>query len=362
MKIALLNLPLDNNYGGNLQRYALLKVLQDMGHEVTHIYLKVRRHLPWYKWAYSYPKRFVQRYMLGNNNTFVFEEKRFNEERNKGLALTLQFYDKYIHHTSECFTIKEIKQLCRDKYDAYLVGSDQVWRKGSTGQIGLKNYFLHFAAKENVRKYAYAVSLGVDNDLLSEKEHSDLGKLYSRFDAVSVREKSAIALFDQFGWVSPEAELCLDPTLLLESSDYIKLITEDNAVNLTEGKIYRYILDPTEKVKFVTEYYSKKLSEEYISVGLGDTAKVSISQWLNNIRMADFVITDSYHGVVFSVIFRRPFIFLGNKGRGNTRVQSLFEVLNLGDISEEVSDFSEVSQYLEDMKERSMAFLKRITM
>lgn len=78
--------------------------------------------------------------------------------------------------------------------------------------------------------------------------------------------------------------------------------------------------------------------------------------------MADFVITDSYHGVVFSVIFRRPFIFLGNKGRGNTRVQSLFEVLNLGDISEEVSDFSEVSQYLEDMKERSMAFLKRITM
>ena len=65
MKIALLNLPFDNNYGGNLQRYALIKVLQGMGHEVEHINLQCHYSLPLYKYPYSIPKRMIKKYLLG---------------------------------------------------------------------------------------------------------------------------------------------------------------------------------------------------------------------------------------------------------------------------------------------------------
>lgn len=360
MKIALLNLPFDNNYGGNLQRYALIKVLQGMGHEVEHINLQCPYSLPWYKYPYSIPKRMIKKYLLGQNDVDIWMEEKLNENLKQSLTLVSCFYDKYIPHTEVCTNIKQIIENTNGRFDAYLVGSDQVWRKGSTGQIGLKNYLLHFTERMNVKRFAYAVSFGVSGNLLSQKEIDSLKQDYFRFDAVSVREKSALDLLKDYGWNSPIPTLCLDPTLLLTQSDYSQLVEENEVENLTSGKIFSYILDETEKTKFVSNFYMKHFEKEIVKVGLNDTADVSICQWLNNIRCSDFVITDSYHGCVFSIIFNRPFVFLGNKGRGNSRIESLLEMLGINADETMKIDYTVLNESIESLKVKSLDFLNQI--
>lgn len=360
MKIALLNLPFDNNYGGNLQRYALIKVLQSMGHEVEHINLQCRYRLPWYKWPYSIPKRFIRRYLLGQKDVEVRMEMKRKREDEKRQTLCAAFYDRYIPHTPACTSIQQIRQITEDKYDAYVVGSDQVWRKGSTGQIGLANYLLRFTKDWNVKRIAYAVSFGIAGNILSKKEIATLKEDYTRFDAVSVREDSALRLLDSYGWTSPKAELCLDPTLLLPSDDYAQLAREAGTKDLTSGKIFCYILDETEKTHFVTGFYQSHMKKQIVNVGLSNTSDVSIAQWLNNIRCSDLVITDSFHGCVFSIIFNRPFVFLGNKGRGNARLESLFKMLQINAEDTEHIDYTELNRRMKELQDKSMDFLRHI--
>lgn len=360
MKIALLNLPIDNNYGGNLQRYALMTVLQRMGHDVTHICLLSHASLPWYKVPFSYFKRLFKRYVLNDKRVDVLYERNTNERYKESLKQTSLFYQKYIKHTSVCFTIRDIKKECKGNYEAYLVGSDQVWRNHSTGQVDIKDFFLSFTLKEDVKRYAYSVSLGKDDNLFSEAEIKCLRKLYNFFNLVSVRESSALRLFEQYGWNNPLASLCLDPTLLLDAEDYLAIIRNNKVEEMTEGKIFAYILDESDNNDRAIQLLSKQLSKSVILTGLESATMLSIPQWLNDIRCADFVITDSYHGTVFSIIFKKPFLFLGNQERGNTRIFSLFDTLHIHVDNGIVSDYEEVDTYIKQMRKESMDFLKRI--
>lgn len=360
MKIALLNLPFDNNYGGNLQRYALIKVLQGMGHEVEHINLHCSYSLPWYKYPYSIPKRIIIRYLLGQKNVDVLLEKHNKDIRKIIDANALAFYEKYIPHTFEVRNVSGIKKLLNSgNYDAVVVGSDQVWREGMTHSIGCENFFLKFVP-DDIKKIAYSVSMGTNKNEYSAKQTKKLAKLYARFDAVSVRELSALDLLRNFGWNKPKPCLCLDPTLLLTQNDYIKLIIENKVKNLTSDKIFSYILDETENTKSVLNVYRRHLEKEIIKVGLKDTTDVSICQWLNNIRCADLVITDSYHGCVFSIIFNRPFVFLGNEGRGNSRIESLFEILGIKMDNTEEIDFGVLNEKKMELKMKSIDFINKI--
>lgn len=357
MNIALLNLPIDNNYGGHLQRYALVKTLQKLGHTVTHINLITKPKLPWYKMPYSYSKRFISKYILRKKNIHIFHEQYVNVNNANKQILSNQFYQKYIPHTKSISTIKEIKNKCSNKYDAYIVGSDQVWRKSMTEQIGLKNYFFHFLKDQNVKRIAYAVSLGNDCCEFTPKDIKSLGSLYNKFNAVSLREISALNILEQCGWNSPKPEITLDPTLLLTAEDYSTLIGNSNSQSYTKGKIYSYILDLTiEKQNFIHNK-AKEQGLDYIIEGLDTSYNVSIEQWLCNIKNATMTITDSYHGTVFSIIFKKPFIFLGNNRRGNTRIESLFSILNISDKETLNLVWEHIDDRVNKLKAQSLSFL-----
>lgn len=360
MKIALLTLPIDNNYGGNLQRYALMTVLQRMGHDVIHIYLLAHARLPWYKVPFSYVKRLFKKFILCDNTVVLSYERITNERYEKSLHHTKLFYEKYIKHTNICYTIQDIKKECKGRYEAYLVGSDQVWRNHSTRQIDIKEFFLSFTLNEDVKRYAYSVSLGKEDNMFSEKEIKNLGQLYHQFNSVSVREISALRLFEQYGWNNPLASLCLDPTLLLDAEDYLVVIRNNKVEDMTGGKIFAYILDESDNNNKTIQSLSKQLSKSVICTGLENSTELSIPQWLNDIRCADFVITDSYHGTVFSIIFKKPFLFLGNQERGNARISSLFDILHIHVDKGIVSDYAEVDTFIKQMRKESMDFLKRI--
>ena len=357
MRIALLNLPIDNNYGGHLQRYALIKTLQRLGHTIVHINLKTKTQLPWYKIPYSFSKRLINKYILSNKNTHILYEKHVNRINEKKQQLSNQFYQKYIPHTQAITSIKGIKKECSNRYDVYIVGSDQVWRKSMTKQIGLKNYFFDFLKNQKVKRIAYAVSLGNDYCEYSPKDIKKLSSLYNAFDAVSTREISALSIFKDLEWNKPEPAITLDPTLLLTAEDYNILIEDSNSKPYSKGKIYSYILDLTNEKQNIIQQEAKEKGLDYIIEGLETSYNVSIEQWLCNIKNASMIVTDSYHGTVFSIIFKKPFIFIGNKRRGNTRIDSLFTILNISPNDTLNLNWNLVYQNINDLKSKSLSFL-----
>ena len=226
MKILVLTLPLHKNYGGILQNYALCTILSRKGCQVESIKWEERKFsLPWYKKPYSYTKRIIQKYILSKNDIIIFREKFEEKKYYKEIVLSEIFYHKYIKHSSTCYSVNEINSHTLDKYEVYVVGSDQVWRKSMISKRGIRTIFLDFV-DDNAIKIAYAVSFGIDTPEFSKTEQIILGKLYGRFRGVSVREDSAIKLCKYYNRILPKAQLVLDPTLLLCKEDYVYLINQ----------------------------------------------------------------------------------------------------------------------------------------
>lgn len=357
MKIAVLNLPFDNNYGGNLQRYALVKVLQRMGHQVEHIDLQLRYSLPWFNKPFCYAKRIVKKMFCDKNTPLLLEKQLFIQAKERNI-LALNFYEKYVPHTQIVYSISEIRTICAvEEFNAYVVGSDQVWRKEMTWSIGLENYFLKFTYKKNVKRIAYAVSMGTDEGF-SRKQVKALTALYKNFDAVSVREYSALHLLEKYGWNIPRPIWAVDPTLLLQPSDYQKLVDASDVVeDITSGKIFCYVIDTNSDVDKTIRMYEQSLGMSSVMTGLADTATVSIEQWLCNLLNCSFVITDSYHGTVFSILFNKPFVFVGNERRGNARVDSLFKMLDIKDVNR--INWTEINKRIEEQRNHSISFLQK---
>ncbi|WP_330940963.1 polysaccharide pyruvyl transferase family protein [Bacteroides sp. MSB163] len=355
MKIALLNLPFDNNYGGNLQRYALVKVLQYMGHDVVHIYLRTVYFLPWYLKPYSYLKRIIKKYIFRQDICILYEKYQ-NAEIDKSCEMVLPFYDHYIPHTTPVRSIKEIKQICKNGFDAYIVGSDQVWRKSMTTALGIKNYFFKFLDDNGAKRIAYAVSMDTSCCEFNNSDIRCLSKLYAKFDAVSVREVSALKQLNIYGWNTVKAEVTLDPTLLLSVDNYLMLVNSGATVNLTSDKIFAYVLDQTsDKLKIVKEK-AKSMDSDYFLFGI-ETSDTTIEQWLNNIYHSKFVITDSYHGTVFSILFNKPFMFIGNERRGNFRIESLFSLLEIENTDNCMFEWQKYNDKISELQKKSFRFL-----
>lgn len=358
MKIALLNLPLDDNYGGNLQRFALSRILERLGHEVVHLNLLYHACLPWYKAPYSYTKRFVQR-ILFKKNILVFQEKNKNEKNRARFAAALEFNNLFVPHTESIVSLQEIKKIVRqNNFQAVVVGSDQVWRPNMTTQIGLKSYFLDFLP-QNILRVAYAVSVGSKNECSLLGAKKGLGRLYRGFKAVSVREKFLLPFFESLGWNNPKAELVLDPTLLLDQSDYVEIIDKECS-NVTENKIYAYVLDYNQKIENFIGAKTRELGIPCVVDRLDKLGeKTLIQQWIKNIACSKFVVTDSFHGVVFSIIFQKPFACLKNDRRGNDRLTSLFDVLGIDPARTENLEWGRIIENLKFLQRKSLLFLEK---
>lgn len=352
MKIALLNLQYDNNYGGNLQRYALMKVLQEMGHDVTHLNLRFNFNPdPLHKHPIRILKRVVRKLVLDHSLDLIKEYKL--QEKYKGsCSVTDIFYNKYIKHTK----ILEYKSdlLKYSNYDVYLVGSDQVWRKSIAALYGIDTFFFDFLP-DNVQRIAYGVSLGTDKNELTNDDLECLTPLYKKFHSVSVREDSALALFEQYHWNNPQAVQVLDPTLLLSKNDYLELIN-DGTTNPSEGNMFCYILDPTEEKDNLIKEYEQKKGLKAFKSSLDYKNQMSVQQWLRSFNESDFIITDSYHGIIFSVIFNKPFKLLNNVFRGNARFESLIRLLELQSDTENIN-WEKINQNRAQYSEKSIGFL-----
>ena len=348
MRIGVLNLPVDNNFGGNLQRYALIKTLQDLGHDPEHIQIRFApKKLTIWKKIIFYPKRLI--WKIFNNGQHVFKEKYAYKRYLKNLMKTQLFYDTYIPHTKPCYCKEDIQKEL--DYDFYIIGSDQVWRKRIADKY--LDVFMGSLLPNNVKRVAFAVSFGTDENELSIKEIADYLRLYKKFTAVSVREDSGLDLLDNYGWKEPKAVHLLDPTFLLKKEDYMK-ITKNGDITEDKPYLFCYILDISDEKNKIINEISMKTGLKKKVVSLNDD--MNIENWIKSINEAELVITDSFHGLVFSIIFNKKYILVRNEFRGNARFDSLLHTFGLKDDGRNV-DWDRVNSIIEENKLKAMSFL-----
>lgn len=377
MKIAILTLRGEPNYGNLLQTYALQRVLISMGHSVT--ILNRRSDYPtWNLFILrlcSIIKGCFLRYVLFKKDVLIHkpwvESYIARKEYFKDNGRLRYFEDRFLHLSPAMRSSKELYRFSQKKqFDAYVVGSDQVWREGYTPNI--EDYFLSFLpSSDRSCKVAYAASFGtVDHPISVEKIAKCIAGL-KRFNAISVREQEAVNyMYKVFGKVP---KWVLDPTLLLDISDY-ELLIENDDKNVDAG-IVTYFLDETvakqEIAKCCGEILDKPLTDLMKGFRENGFRYLSISYWLSAFKNATFVVTDSFHGCVFAIIFRKPFVVYANARRGIDRFTSVLNMLGLQehlvwsqeDFLERKDcllrkvDYGPIVEALESMKKESFGFL-----
>lgn len=325
MKIAILTQPICNNYGGILQNYALQTLLERRGHTITTLNYPVVggysgspiRHL------LSICKRAIHK--LAGHPEIVWVDLATESRKQIELAhLQKTFLDKYLHlfEIEEPITWEQIEDF---NFDAFVVGSDQVWRpRYNRGHLA--NLFLDFAEGKNVKRIAYAASFGTDVWEFDASQTVQCANLVRKFDVISVREKSGVALCKNY--LGVDATHVLDPTLMLDADYYLSLCSGKE--HPYGDYIAVYTLDYTKPKMALLNDVSRQLNCPLHLIGRFTKAGYpSIESWIEGIAHAKYVITDSFHGTVFSTIFQKQFVTLGNAARGNSRFASLFATLGL---------------------------------
>lgn len=373
MRIGIITLPLHTNYGGILQAYALQKVLTGIGHSATLIDRECKTRLPIRTRYLIYIKRAFLRYILGKNID-IFPDIAQNKLQKVKRKYTNSFIKEYIKRVS----IKNVQEIKEGDFDCFVVGSDQIWRHPYNKYFpGVSNSFLDFAKDWNVKRIAYAASFGTDDWEYNEGETVLCGKLAQKFDAISVREKSAVMLCkDKFG---AKATHLLDPTMLLSTDDYKELFTSAKTPK-SPGSLMCYILDPNNNSENLIRTIANKKSlnpfntnsrVEDESAPIEERIQPPVESWLRSFYDAEFVVTDSFHACVFSIIFNKPFIVLGNKERGLARFISLLSIFNLEErlvgtaqeaetIINNSIDWDTVNTTLNTWREKSYNFLQEV--
>lgn len=336
LKAAILTQPLHNNYGGLLQAYALKEVLKQRGHEVTII----NRHS-------STPSKFrllAHKIKLKLTSKTVNPRVNLTEQQKKTISLnTDSFVNQYIPELSDLITSHHgMRGLNNQNFDAYIVGSDQCWRPIYSPKI--ENFFLDFAEHtNNIKRVSYAASFGTSDWEFNDKQTNTCKKLLKKFDAISVREKSAMRLIQTYLNRS-DAVHVLDPTMLLSKEQYNNIIKAQK-IDKSPGNLNVYVLDKTpEKEAFISniekrlglkqfEVMPKKRvnKDQIMDSNINDFQYPHPASWLKAFEDSNFVITDSFHGTLFSILYNVPFFSLGNKHRGMARFESLLETFNLSE-------------------------------
>lgn len=326
MKIGIVTQPLSGNYGGILQNYALQQTLIKLGHAP---YTFDLGKYTWIEWIISTIKSIIKK-IIGRPYRFI--ENPYKRRRRE--EILRNFVKRYINLISPRDFRPNSSKIQEYNLEVLIVGSDQVWRPCYNRCI--EDMYLGFTNNPSIIKIAYAASFGTEEWEYTDAKTSICKELAQRFNAISVRERSGVNLCEKYLGVN--AVHLVDPTMLLTAEDYKKL-----ASNIPESKtqyLFAYILDQTEnKIK-----YAKKVATELnldIIIKGADTQLSpddSIEKWLANFRDAKYVITDSFHGSVFSIIFNKSFSAIGNKSRGMSRFNSLLSMYELDNRLIDVED------------------------
>lgn len=360
MKIGILTQPLQANYGGLLQNFALQQVLITMGHRPVTIDRHFHRPESHVKNVAKSVLRVIKpRYETGFLTT---------AQRNYLAQHLLRFKKRHILATPVITSQAQFdNEVANGSYDAFIVGSDQCWRPIYSPNI--PDYFLNFKTRPGVKKIAYAASFGTDRWEYSPELTELVKPAADALDAISVREESAVDLCREH--LGVEAHWVLDPTMILGAKAFSHFILNTQPTGVTtclledspESRSLVSEVCRLSGINLVTNNLIPPIFRRFEK--LSDHVEIPVETWLTNIANASMVVTDSFHGAVFSILFNVPFVVRLNGVRGDTRLRSLLKDFGLeqclcsdiNSITLPEIDWKRVNDHLGKRREMSIAFL-----
>lgn len=364
MKVAVITRHAVANYGSLLQTMATQQVLQNLGHQCQIIdyvrrdesyrereFTLLRRKPDWYN---NPIKRAL--YLALRQPESILTGRKFEKAQKAHLHLTQRYSDA------------EQLQKNPPKADVYLTGSDQVWGPVEDGSYD-SSYCLGFAAEED-KKVSYAASFG--HTQMTPQLQDYYRKWLSRYQHLAVREDSAVALLQGMGL---QAEQVLDPTLLMERQQWEPYLTRLRK----KPYVLVYQLHNDKKLSRYAKQVAKAkgLPLVRVSAALHQCFRggkfrwaPEIGEFLSLIRNAQCMITDSFHGTAFAILFNTPFVEVLPNNNTGTRNQSILTLTGLSGrilreeddiaLAMEKMDFSHANQVIAVQRERSLQILRKM--
>ena len=354
------------NYGSELQSYALQAAIEkiEIGGEKCKYAL-----IPFGLMIHSKLKK------TSDRNPVIILKRFVGESIQKSLKRKFRTFDAQIHE-AKCGSLDELSELNLE-YDAFVCGSDVIWRSDLSKQLfdrtayDCSAYYLSFAEKY---KFSYAASFGISNP--GEKARSFAAPKIADLNAIGVREESAVRIVRQ--WTGRDAELQADPVLLLSAEEWSAIAEEKG----TKGQVFVYtthdnpvISQLAKKLSHtcggkVVEAYWRKNPKDILSKRAFNP-HMTIQRWIQQLRDAEYVLTNSFHATVFSLIFHKKFFTVVHgdpQGGVNFRMYELLKAVGFEDrifseAPEELNlsepDFSRTDAYIDALREKSLSFLQR---
>ena len=335
MKVGVITFHSANNYGAVLQTWALQKVLRNYNIEAGVIHY--------------HPDIIDRLYdpFKGRQGLAREINKIKQSIVNKDSVIR---YNKYINFLKENFNLigdyKTYDQLKSAKMnlDAYIVGSDQVWNDSHTGGYD-PAYLLEFA-KEGKKRISYAASIG--RDYFNPKYLDDYKRGLQGLDFISIRERSLIKAVEEL--VDTPVEVVLDPTMLIEKKDYDEI---KKSATIKERYILVYMIEGNQMmvrfanrisrslgIPLIQRRPAAKLDNELEPFYTADTG-----EFLGLMENAEYVITNSFHGTVFSIIYNRPFISMLHSDTGSRTADLLHDLGMESHLLYDVKDFDGLDNF-----------------
>jgi coenzyme F420-reducing hydrogenase beta subunit len=301
------------NYGAVLQAYALSQYINKVGGNAEVI---------------NYNSHLYDHYVLKKNSNpiinFLYMINRIYV--NKKYKKFNQFVSNYIPLSNANYSTENINQTFIDEYDIYFTGSDQVWNPEIVGNE--KAFLLDFI-NNNKKKYSYAASIGLDS--LSENISNEYSRLISCFSGIAVRETKAVDILKNIG-VDKVCTVC-DPTLLLNDKEWIKI---EKKIKTPKKYILVFSFGKdvdlwvsAKKMAKLTGYTICTLNDSFInSKNIKQFKGIGPREWIYLIHNAECIFTNSFHGLMFSIIFKKDFWVSDPKDGTNSRIIEILERAN----------------------------------
>ncbi|MBA5746959.1 polysaccharide pyruvyl transferase [Aerococcus sp. 150760007-1] len=363
-KASILSFQFADNYGALLQIYALQSILEKNNLEVNVLNFRPYELEQPYSVGINFKKSFHLDGAISTMKRIIAKTLTFNRNYKRRKSFN-QFRQNYLNLTEESIYSYQDLNKKLPKFDYYFVGSDQVWNPDFF-KFSEKAYFLDFAPVSS-KKIAYACSIA--NSVEDDKYKKVFKEELPKFDSISVRESSAKDLLSSL--TSENIEVTLDPTLLLNQEEWGEVITSKIE---TEPYILVYDLQKSEAIinvanKLAIEknlrIISYSESKEFVNHEYSFSSD-GPEKFLSLFKNATFVITSSFHGTVFSVIFEKEFLTVPHSSRGSRMIDLLnliglesrivydenFQVDNINKI-----EFAEVSGKLDILRNDSIKYI-----
>ena len=358
MKIGILTFHSAHNYGAMLQCYALQEVLKRMGHDVEVIDYRLE-----YRFRSDNRKcTFRQLNPLATIKSIVIKIIT--------LRIALLRRRNFENFKRTYMALSEIvdKDHIPNDYDVYVMGSDQIWNPTITKGFD-PVYFGSFWFPKGNRKYvSYAASM--ERSELTDEEKAFCRKSLKNFDAISVREKVLAHLLQPL--TSQKVEVVLDPTLLLEKQAWER-IAKLPKIKEKYVLVYQVRVQGNENTIQIAKKVAAQIKAIVIQVAVSpylNRRKLqheSPTQFLGLMQHAACVVTTSFHGTAFSVIFNRPFYYVELGDGNDSRAKSLLYDIGLADRIIPMDsfptfteiDYDRVNDKVTDLRLKSAEFLKR---